>query len=160
MSFFGDRGDWGKSLAGIHRTDHHILLITKILPSWGLAFPYGSADKEPTYNAGDLDSIPGFGRSPGEGKGYPLQYYGLEKSVNCKVHGVAKSRTQLSDFHFTAEATLQWVFTWGTNVFMFFAYSEKVITRVLLPKFSVTTSQRCFFQCPDHPAKPFVTVHE
>jgi len=44
--------------------------------------------------------IPGLGRSPGEGKGYPLQYSGLENSVDCIVHGVAKSRTQLSDFHF------------------------------------------------------------
>ena len=40
------------------------------------------------------------GKSPGEGKGYPLQYSGLENSMGCIVHGVAKSRTQLSDFHF------------------------------------------------------------
>ena len=40
------------------------------------------------------------GRSPGEGKGCPLQYSGLENSIDCIVHGVAKSRTQLSDFHF------------------------------------------------------------
>ena len=45
-------------------------------------------------------SIPGLGRSPGEGKGYPLQYFGLENSMDCIVHGVTKSRTQLSDFHF------------------------------------------------------------
>ena len=49
---------------------------------------------------GDLGSNPGLGRSPGEGKGYPLQYSGLENSMDCIVHGVAKSRTQLSDFHF------------------------------------------------------------
>ena len=48
---------------------------------------------------GDLVSIPGLGRSPGEGKGYPLQYSGLEDSMNCIVHGIAKSWTQLSDFH-------------------------------------------------------------
>ena len=48
---------------------------------------------------GDLGSIPGLGRSPGEGKGYPLQYSGLENSVDSTVHGVAKSRTQLSNFH-------------------------------------------------------------
>ena len=48
---------------------------------------------------GDLGSIPGLGRSPGEGKGYPLQYSGLENSVDCIVHGVAKSRAQLSDFY-------------------------------------------------------------
>ena len=49
---------------------------------------------------GDLGSISGLGRSPGEGKGYPLQYSGLENSMDCIVHEVAKSRTQLSDFHF------------------------------------------------------------
>ena len=65
-----------------------------------LGFPCGSAGKESTLNAGDLGSIPGLGRSPGEGKGYPLQYSGLEKSMDYIVHGVAKSRTRLSDFHF------------------------------------------------------------
>ena len=49
---------------------------------------------------GDLGSIPGLGRSPGEGKGYPLQYSGPENSIDCKVHGVAKSWPQLSNFHF------------------------------------------------------------
>ena len=44
--------------------------------------------------------IPGLGRSPGEEKGYPLQYSGLENSMDCIVHGVAKSQTQLSDFHY------------------------------------------------------------
>ena len=65
-----------------------------------LGFPCGSAGKEPTCNMRDLGSIPGLGRSPGEGKGYPLQYTGLENSMDCIVHGVAKSQTQLSDFHF------------------------------------------------------------
>ena len=49
---------------------------------------------------GDLGSIPGLGRSPGEVNCYPLQYSGLENSIDCIVHGVAKSQTQLSDFHF------------------------------------------------------------
>ena len=62
-------------------------------------FPCGSAGKESACNAGDLGSIPGLERSPGEGKGYPLQYSGLENSMDCTVHGVAKSRTRLSDFH-------------------------------------------------------------
>ena len=60
-----------------------------------LDFPIGSA----AFNVGDLGLIPGLGRSPGEGKGYPLQYSGLEKSMDCIVHGVAKSRTRLSDSH-------------------------------------------------------------
>ena len=53
--------------------------------------------KEFTCNAGDLGSISELGRSPGEGKGYPLQYSGLENSIDRIVHGVAKSRTQLSE---------------------------------------------------------------
>ena len=71
-----------------------------------LGFPGGSAGKESACNVGDLDSIPGLGRPPGEGKGYPLQYSGLENSMDCIVHGVAKSRTQLSDFHFTSQEIL------------------------------------------------------
>ena len=65
-----------------------------------LVFPGGSAGKESACNAGDLSSIPGLGRSPGEGNGYPLQYSGLENSMDCIVHGVAKSLTGLSYFHF------------------------------------------------------------
>ena len=65
-----------------------------------MVFPCGSAVNESTCNAGDLSSIPGLGRCPGEGKDYPLQYSGLENSTDCIVHGVSKSWTQLSDFHF------------------------------------------------------------
>ena len=54
---------------------------------------------ESTCEAGDLGSIPRLGRSPGEGKGYPLQYSGLENSMDCIIQGVTKSQTQLSDFH-------------------------------------------------------------
>ena len=53
-------------------------------------FPCGSTGKESTSNAGDLGSIPDLGRSPGEGKGYPLQYSGLENSMDCIVHGVTR----------------------------------------------------------------------
>ena len=59
----------------------------------------GSAGKESVCNVGDLESIPGLGRSPGEENNYPLQYSGLENSMNCIVHGFAKSQTGLSDFH-------------------------------------------------------------
>ena len=68
-------------------------------------FSCGSAGKESACSVGDLALIPGLGRSPGEGKGYPLQYSGLENSMDCKVHGVAKSQTQLSDFHFHFKQT-------------------------------------------------------
>ena len=67
------------------------------------SFPGGSAGKKSTYNARDLGSIPGLGRSPGEENSYPLQYSGLENSMDYIVLGVAKSWTQLSDFHFQKE---------------------------------------------------------
>ena len=63
-----------------------------------VGFPGGSDSKE--CNAGDPSSIPELGRSPGEGNGYLLQCSGLENSRDCTVHGVTKSRTWLSDFHF------------------------------------------------------------
>ena len=65
-----------------------------------LGFPGGLDGKEFSCSVGDLGSIPGLGRSPGGGHGNPLQYSGLENSMACIVHGVAKSRTQLSNFHF------------------------------------------------------------
>ena len=70
-------------------------------------FPGGSNGKASAYNAGDPGSIPGSGRSPGEGNGNPLQYSCLENPMDggawqATVHGVAKSRTWLSDFTFTS----------------------------------------------------------
>ena len=64
-----------------------------------LCFPGGSVGKESACNAGDLGSISGLGRSPGEGKSYPFQYSGLENSLDCMMHGVTKSQAQLSDFY-------------------------------------------------------------
>ena len=63
--------------------------------------PGGSAGKESSRNAGDLGSIPGLGRSRGEGNNYTLQYSGLENSMDYPVHGVARNWTPLSNFHFT-----------------------------------------------------------
>ena len=71
--------------------------IGYLLPVF-LGFLCGSAGKESTCNVRDLGSSPGLGRSPGEGKRYPLQYSGLENSMECIVLGVAKSQTRLSDF--------------------------------------------------------------
>ena len=67
-----------------------------------LGFPGGSSGKESACNVGDLGSIPGLGRSPGKGKGYPLQYSSLENSMDrgawqATVLAVAKSQTQLSN---------------------------------------------------------------
>ena len=75
-----------------------------------LGFPCGSGGKESACNAGDLGSIPGLGRSPGEGNRYPLQYSGLENSMDCIVHGVTKSLIQLSDF--SLHSLIRW--TLGT----------------------------------------------
>ena len=61
-----------------------------------LDVPGGSVCKDSTYNEGHLGSIPGLGRSPGEGKDY-LQYSGLENSMDCIVHGVTMSQIQLSE---------------------------------------------------------------
>ena len=73
--------------------------------SVSLGFPCGSAGKESACNAGDLGSVPGLGRSPGKGKGYPLQYSGLENSMDYRV---AKSWTRLSNFcfHFSLFASM------------------------------------------------------
>ena len=71
-------------------------------------FPGSPAGKESTCNAGDLGSIPGLGRSPGEGKGYPLQYSGLENSTDCIVHGAKKSWTRLSNFHSLTQHSKNW----------------------------------------------------
>ena len=70
-------------------------------------FPHSSVGKESTCNVGDLGSIPGLGRFPGEGKTYPLQYSGLENSMDYTVHGVTKSRTQLSDFYFSLSQSMR-----------------------------------------------------
>ena len=77
-----------------------------------LKLPRGSDDKESACNAGDLGSIPGLGRYPGEGNGNPLQYSCLENSIDAgawqaSVHEVAKSRTRLRDFSFTFPISLK-----------------------------------------------------
>ena len=58
--------------------------------------PDSSVGKESTWNAGNPGSIPELGRSPGDWKGHPLQYSGLENFMDCTVHGVAKRQTRLS----------------------------------------------------------------
>ena len=70
-----------------------------------LGFPCGSADKESACNAGDLRSISGLGIFPGEGKGYPFQYSGLENSMNCGVSLLGSKdldTTERLSLHFTA----------------------------------------------------------
>ena len=67
------------------------LTMTYFIPS--MAFSGGLAGKESTCNVRDLGLIPGLARFPGEGNSYPLQYCGLENSMDCIVHGVTKSQT-------------------------------------------------------------------
>ena len=84
---------------GLHRVTHdwsNLAAATAVLYKASLVAQLG---KESASSAEDLGSISGLGRSPGEGKGCPLQYSGLENSMDCIVHGVAKSQTRLSDFH-------------------------------------------------------------
>ena len=71
-------------------------LPTTVFPG----FHCGSAGKESACKVGDPGLIPGLGRSPGERNGYPLQYSDLENSMDCIVHGVARSQTWVSNFHF------------------------------------------------------------
>ena len=106
---------WGMlDLSFLTRGQTHILCIGKwslnhrTTPPVFLGFPFGSGGKESACNAADLCLIPGLWRSSGEGKGYPFQYSDLENSTDSIVHGVTKSWTWLSDFHFH--------FSFSTNV--------------------------------------------
>ena len=76
-----------------HRQNSHMAIA---IPTPGfLGFPCGSVGKESTCNVGDLGSIPGLGRFPGKGKGYPLQYSVLENSRDCIVYGVTTEQLSL-----------------------------------------------------------------
>ena len=76
----------------------HSLFYELYIYTWVSCFPCGSAGKESVCNVGNLGSIPELGRSLGKGKGYPLQYSGLENSTDCIVHGVTKEVHIFSDF--------------------------------------------------------------
>ena len=96
-----------KTIMGEYKTQMELLKMKNTIPDVEntlMELPSSGASliaiKKPSKNAGDPGSIPGLGRSPGEGNGYLLQYCGLKNPMDCTVHGVAKSRTQLSDFHF------------------------------------------------------------
>ena len=78
-------------------------LVLQCFLCWALVFislPAVDMGYSRKVISGDLDLIPGLGRSPGEGKGYPKQYSGLETPMDCIIHGVTKSQTRLSNFHF------------------------------------------------------------
>ena len=96
--FFKRKKDEREGSKGKHQRVPHFLHQQK----WDQGFPGGSDGKESACNAGDLGSIPGLGRSPGEGNGNPLQYSCLESPMDrgawrAAVHGVTKSQTQWSN---------------------------------------------------------------
>ena len=81
-----------------------------------MGFPGSSAGKESTCSVGDLGSIPGLGRSLGEGKRYPLQYSGLENSMDCSLWG-RKESDVVGDFHFHSDGTLYLLLIPGEDQF-------------------------------------------
>ena len=92
-------------------TLYHLNTLTFILFNRG--FPGSSDSKESAYNAGNLGSIPGLGRSPGEGNGNPLQYSCLENPMDrgawwATVHGVTQSWTRLNAQHTTLFCSTVW----------------------------------------------------
>ena len=95
------RETWGQSLGWEDPLEKgmatHSMYLKKIFLN--LCYPCGSVGKESACSVEDLGSVPGLGRSLGEEKGNPLQYSGLENSMDCTAHGVTKSQTRLSDFH-------------------------------------------------------------
>ena len=96
----------GKWAAGVQKTQTLRWLSVKSFEGQSLrweGFPGSSADNGSACNAGGPGSIPGYRRPTGEGIGYPLQYSGLENSMDCIVCGVAKSQTRMSYFHFHLE---------------------------------------------------------
>ena len=127
---------------------HHLL--------YPLGFPCGSAGKESAYNAGDLGSIPGLGRSPGEGKGHPLQYSGLENGghkesdtterlslhvapcgTNTFVCLFFLSRELFSLFHFcTPCSAVRSPCTDLTDLLYFWWLGEQLWTTGLCPRFA------------------------
>ena len=86
-----DGGAWWAAIYGVAQSRTRLKRLSSSRIKMG--FPGGSDAKESACNEGDLNSIPGLGRSPEGGHGNPLQYSGLENSMDCIVHGVTKSRT-------------------------------------------------------------------
>ena len=108
-----------------------------------MGFRSGSAGKKSACNVGDLGSIPGLGRSPGEGKGYPLQYSGLENSMDCIVHGVAESdtaeRLSLSLFREIFRVYLKGIFVKFLVCYHSPGHLEKIKTGLFLHLYEITS---------------------
>ena len=118
------------------------------------SFTGGSAGKKSACDAEDLDSIPRLGRFPEDGKGYPLQHSGLENSMECIDHGVAKSQTQLRDFHFLSSHCLIFEFlfiakflpklskppSWKIQRQILGSHFRQYLTHLALPHFQTFSS--------------------
>ena len=130
-----------------------------------MGFPCGSAGKESVCNVGNLGLIPGLGRSPGEGKGCPLQYSGLENSMDCIVHGVAKSRTRLSDFHFYFTMMMRSQFSSVTQVGQRKRLAEELcmsgcfLSYRCLPRVTFTEPSQASLTNTVHPHTAFSLFH-
>ena len=109
-----DREAWCAAVHGVTKSRTRLNNRPELMLDEG--FPCGSAGKESACSAGDLDSIPGLGRSLGEGKGYPRQYSGLENSMDYIIHGVTKSRiwATFTSLHLIVEGN----YTFGENSFL------------------------------------------
>ena len=107
-------------------------------------FPGGSAGKESASNVGDLGSISGLGRSPEERNGYPFQYSGLENYMDCIVHGVSKSQTPWSHFHFHL-ASFLWKSPWALIICPQWSFSSECHCVCSQCPGKVTS-----LQCPSH----------
>ena len=120
-------------------------------------FPCGSAGKESACNAGDQGLIPGWGRSPGERKGYPLQYCGLQNSMDCIVHGVAKSWIRLIDFSlfFSCYTAFGFFPNQGSNPCVLNWQADSLpLNHQGSPKFLLFISSLPVTQLLQHPCKP------
>ena len=120
---------------------HHSYFYISPHPPCFWGFPCGSADKESPCNVGDLSSIPGLGRSPGEGKGYPLQYSGLENSMVLSM-GLQRIRHDWVTFTFTM-LFLLFCFVVCVGCFFFFFLPHQGACRILVPWFSDQGWKRC-----------------
>ena len=107
-----DRKAWRAAVHGVTKSRTR-------LSDWTTtgASPVAPLVKKSACNTGDVDSTPGLGRSPGEGKSYPLQYSGLENSMGCVVHGITKNLTRLSDVHFQQQGSSMLNFSGTARLF-------------------------------------------
>ena len=93
LYFFALIAEEGFLISPCYSLELCIQIGISFLFSFAFCFPHSTVGKESACNAGDLDLIPGLGKLPGEGKGYPFQYSGLENSMDCIVHGVIQRWT-------------------------------------------------------------------